>query len=261
MPKDKLPSDRPVRDRSNYPGVSTKYDPLSAYTIYKEILHTEQRHLAKKRDGSEGSRRFWYTDPSTGESVCFKKFNSYADLDPKQGHTVWASFPDPPSAEPAPKQASLQSKEQSNKAEYEEKYRFFSPNPQSIYTDSQRLRDFSDFRQAGRDDPILLSDEEVRRQEDARPPLSRLLVDEDFRRTIDSCVKSLNSAKEAGSGGSQFSGYVPQKYKYFSGGAHYPYSGSLDRFITAQPQYLTPPQPSLLRGSQPPPRARPSKLS
>ena len=257
---------------SSYPGISKKYDPLSAYTIYKEVLEKDKQHLAKPRYGDEGSRRFWYSDPETDNTVCFKKYNSFVDVDPAKGHTDWSKIPEhrslsvkqPKSSEI--KQPIINAAKQ-KKAEYDSKYRFFS-RPYNLeklpcqYFEGYRMRELHAVREQGRNDPILLSEDEINKQEDSQPRLNRVIVEEDYNRTIEKCVASFNESKAAGdaNGTSQFGGYRWQKYKYFSSGAQYPYSSSLDRFITAQPQYLTKLEPSFLRGTRAVPTLSPSKL-
>ena len=266
-------TDRAPRDRSNYPGISSKYDPLSAYTIYKEVIEKEQEHISKPRYGNEGNRRFWYTDPKTDKTVCFKKYNSFVDVDPAKGHTDWSKIPEPqPVSQLRRAQSSIFSLPPANsskkqKAEYDDKYRFFS-RPYNLeklpcqFFEGYRMRELHAIREKGRNDPILLSEDEIKQVEDSQPRLTKLLVEEDYEKALDKSIASFNDAKSKGEkdGTFQFGGYRWHKYKYLSSGAQYPYSGSLDRFITCQPEYITNLEPSFLRGTQAVPKISPSKL-
>jgi hypothetical protein len=233
--------------RERLPGISAKFDAVSAGKLWNFAVGKEMSHLEHPRTGAEGTRRL--IGP---EGTSFTKFNTYVDVDKTPGKRMQRFSQDLP-VKSAP-EASTHNGDEEPRKDWEGKYRFFS-RPYNVEKQSvqgfenYRMRQLFPLREHARHDPVIdhnpLELQDVQLKD----------VERDYQATVSAAVEQLQEVRKERGREAQFAGALWHKYKYFSGGFQYPNTGQVNRFYKEEPRPA-----SFLRGTAPVPTITPSLI-
>jgi hypothetical protein len=235
--------------RSRLPGISAKFDAVSAGKLWNFAVGKEMAHLSEPRTGAEGTRRL--TGP---DGTLYVKYNTYVEVDRKPGERMQRfQGPPPPSEARTPSPGT--SAQKAPRKDWEEKYRFFS-RPYNVERqnvqgfENYRMRKLFDTREQARQDPVIDHSEILLDDVDLKA------VDQDYAETLTRAIDHLQAVRDERGQEAQFAGVKWHKYKYFSGGFNYPNTGCVNRFLAND----IPRPPSFVRGTAPVPAIRPSLI-
>ncbi|KAF4722036.1 hypothetical protein FOZ63_005709 [Perkinsus olseni] len=231
-------------NRDFLPGVSKKFNPIRAQTLWKAIVEKERRHLENMRTPTTGMRLepLRQIDHGNADDVDVVKYVTYTRMVPA-GSVVVPEAAIQKRQKPPGKFALPSRYEGFTEAEiaarkerddFEETYRFFS-RPYNVtqhkceHFNGYRMNKLFDMR--NKTDPILSTSDELRgRKEEYVRKMER---DLSYDSVLKEAVKAYGCGRQravACGNQAQFGGYVWPRYKYFAGGKNYGTTGSVSRF-------------------------------
>jgi hypothetical protein len=204
-----------------FPGISKKYDPVSAGRLWTFVLEKEKEFYDIHRIGNEGVDKV-----ENIPDFNLVKRNSYIDFERDRDISLYGKKQEIPVkhkiklSPPVPR---------NEKEIWEQKYRFFS-RPYNVekqpceFFENLRMSDLYSVQVNSKNDEILGNQKPVREIKDKE-------ITGNYKRVLDNSIQYLQEDRKRQPDSPQYTGFHTHKYRFFNGGDIYPCSGIKNRFI------------------------------
>ena len=226
--------------REALPGISAKFDPVSASKLWGFAIDRERAFLDKPISPKRARNKLGFGGPSFDDIM---SSSVKGMLVPEESHSLKTL---------APIASSQGDTACSSKKDWESRYRFFGIPFNSEKTpchqfEGERMRRLFTQRQEALHTSKQSGFNELTEEE----------VETNLLKTCEAAQESLTNARTEARG-SVYSGYKWPRYKYFGSGCRFPSSGVLDPLI--EKRFMASPRESFLKGTRPLPILRPSQI-